>query len=51
MLDFNNLEIAFSSKSDSELKNAHLLFSTLKHPGLVNKGGKTRCTSKGRGKK
>ncbi|MBR3303993.1 MAG: proline dehydrogenase family protein [Bacteroidales bacterium] len=35
MLDFNNLEIAFSSKSDSELKNAHLLFSTLKHPGLV----------------
>lgn len=35
MLDFNNLEVAFSSKSKSELKNAYLLFNTIKNPGLV----------------
>ncbi|MDD2436876.1 MAG: proline dehydrogenase family protein [Massilibacteroides sp.] len=35
MLDFNNLEIAFSSKTQSELKNAYWLFNTIKYPGLV----------------
>lgn len=35
MLDFNNTEIAFSSKSDGELRNAYVLFNTIKHPGLV----------------
>ena len=35
MLDFNNTEIAFSAKSQSELKNAYLLFSTIKYPWLV----------------
>lgn len=35
MLDFNNTEIAFSAKSQSELKNAYLLFNTIKHPWLV----------------
>lgn len=35
MLDFNNTEIAFSAKSESELKNAYLLFNTIKRPGLV----------------
>jgi proline dehydrogenase len=35
MLDFNNLEVAFSSKSESELKNAYLLYNSIKHPGLV----------------
>lgn len=35
MLDFNNLEIAFSSKTRSELNNAYLLFSTIKYPSLV----------------
>lgn len=35
MLDFDNTEIAFSSKSQSELKNACLLFNTIKHPCLV----------------
>ena len=29
MLDFNNTEIAFSAKSQSELKNAYLLFNTI----------------------
>ena len=32
MLDFNNTEIAFSAKSQSELQNAYLLF---KHPWIV----------------
>lgn len=36
MLDFNNTEIAFSAKSQSELKNAYLLFNTIKYPWLVN---------------
>lgn len=35
MLDFNNTEIAFSAKSDGELKNAYLLFNTIKYPALV----------------
>lgn len=35
MLDFDNTEIAFSSKSQSELKNAYLLFNTIKYPWLV----------------
>lgn len=35
MLDFKNTEIAFSSKSEGELKNAFLLFNTIKHPALV----------------
>ena len=35
MLDFNNTEIAFSAKSQSELRNAYLLFNTIKHPGIV----------------
>lgn len=35
MLDFNNLEVAFSSKSEGELKNAYLLFRTIKSPGMV----------------
>ena len=35
MLDFNNLEVAFSSKSKAELKNAYLLFNTIKRPGMV----------------
>lgn len=35
MLDFNNTEIAFSGKSGLELKNAYLLFNTIKYPWLV----------------
>ncbi|MCD7977294.1 MAG: proline dehydrogenase family protein [Tannerellaceae bacterium] len=35
MLDFNNTEIAFSSKTQGELRNAYWLFSTIKHPFLV----------------
>ncbi len=35
MLDFNNTEIAFSAKSEGELKNAYLLFNTISHPWLV----------------
>lgn len=35
MLDFNNLEIAFSSKTQSELRNAYLLFNAIKYPSLV----------------
>ncbi|MDR0431637.1 MAG: proline dehydrogenase family protein [Tannerellaceae bacterium] len=38
MLDFNNTEIAFSSKSKPELKNAYLLFNVMKHPGVVKLG-------------
>lgn len=38
MLDFNNTEIAFSSKSKSELKNAYLLFNVMKHPNIVKLG-------------
>jgi len=35
MLDFNNTEIAFSSKTQGELRNAYWLFSTIKYPFLV----------------
>lgn len=35
MLDFDNTEIAFSAKSEGELRNAYLLFNTIKHPFLV----------------
>lgn len=35
MIDFNNTQIAFSSKSDRELKNARLLFKMIGHPFLV----------------
>ena len=35
MLDFNNTEIAFSAKSQSELQNAYWLFNTIKYPWLV----------------
>lgn len=38
MLNFNNTEIAFSAKSDGELKNAYLLFNTIKYPTLVKMG-------------
>lgn len=38
MMDFNNTEIAFGHKSDSELKNAHLLFNVMKRPGIVRFG-------------
>jgi len=38
VLDFNNTEIAFSSKSNSELRNALLLFNVMKHPGIVKLG-------------
>lgn len=35
MLDFNNLQVAFSSKSKGELKNAYVLFKAIKNPGVV----------------
>lgn len=35
MLDFDNTQIAFSSKSEAELKNAYILFNTIKYPALV----------------
>ncbi|MCD7936432.1 MAG: proline dehydrogenase family protein [Tannerellaceae bacterium] len=35
MLDFNNTEIAFSYKSNGDLRNAYWLFSTLKYPWVV----------------
>jgi proline dehydrogenase len=38
MLDFNNTEIAFSSKSQSELRNAYLLYSVMKYPKIVKLG-------------
>lgn len=38
MLDFNNTEIAFSAKSKSELKNAHLLYTVMKYPWIVKCG-------------
>ena len=39
MLDFNNTEIAFLSKSNNDLRNAYLLYSTIASPALV-KGAK-----------
>jgi proline dehydrogenase len=38
MLDFNNTEIAFSSKSKRELNNAFLLYSIMKYPWIVKCG-------------
>lgn len=38
MLDFTNTEIAFRSKSDSDLRKAKLLFQVMKNPGLVKSG-------------
>ncbi len=38
MLDFNNTEIAFSSKSQGELQNAYLLYSVMKYPSIVKCG-------------
>ena len=42
MLDFNNTEIAFARKSDSELQNAYILYNVIKRPWLV-KTGKWAC--------
>jgi proline dehydrogenase len=42
MLDFNNTEIAFASKSGPELRNAYLLFGVMKRPRIV-KLGKIAC--------
>lgn len=39
MLDFNNTEVAFASKSNNDLRNAYILFSTIASPALV-KGAK-----------
>lgn len=38
MLDFNNTEIAFARKSDSEMRNALMLFNAMKRPGIVKAG-------------
>lgn len=38
MLDFNNTEIAFSSKSKRELQNAYLLYTVMKYPWIVKCG-------------
>ncbi len=38
MLSFNNTEIAFSGKSDTELRNDFLLFKFLSYPSLLNIG-------------
>ncbi|MDH6304256.1 proline dehydrogenase [Parabacteroides sp. PF5-5] len=38
MIDFNNTEIAFSSKSKSELRNAYVLFNVMKYPSIVKLG-------------
>ncbi|MDL2256484.1 proline dehydrogenase family protein [Parabacteroides sp. OttesenSCG-928-G06] len=38
MLDFNNTEIAFSSKSKRELKNAYMLYTVMKYPWIVKAG-------------
>ena len=35
-MDFNNTKLAFSYKSNSDLKNAYLLFSAINRPWLVN---------------
>lgn len=35
MLDFNNTEVAFASKSNNDLRNAYLLYSTIASPTLV----------------
>lgn len=38
MLSFENTEVAFKSKSDKELKQAHFLFNLIKSPTLVKIG-------------
>jgi proline dehydrogenase len=38
MISFDNTKIAFSSKSDSELYRAYLLFKLIANPSLVNLG-------------
>lgn len=38
MIDFNNTEIAFSAKSDGELRNAAFLFKTIRRPWMVKCG-------------
>jgi proline dehydrogenase len=38
MLDFNNTEIAFSTKSKGELNNAYLLYTVMKYPWIVKCG-------------
>jgi len=38
MMDFENTKIAFRSKSNKELKKAYFLFTTIKHPWLVQTG-------------
>jgi len=38
MLSFDNTEIAFSYKSNSDLSRARLLFTTIANPGLVKMG-------------
>jgi len=38
MLDFNNTEIAFSSKSKGELRNAYMLYTVMKYPFVVKLG-------------
>ena len=35
-IDFNNTEVAFQNKTNFELRKAHLLFSSLAYPRLVN---------------
>lgn len=45
MLDFKNTEIAFSSKTDAELKNAYLLFNTIKYPSLVKCASVASCVA------
>ncbi|OFY41690.1 MAG: proline dehydrogenase [Bacteroidetes bacterium GWF2_40_14] len=35
MIDFNNTEVAFSMKSNADLRNAYLLFSTIQSPAIV----------------
>ena len=37
-ISFDNTEIAFAYKSDSQLKKAHFLFSSMGKPWLVNLG-------------
>lgn len=37
-IDFNNTEIAFSHKTDGELKKARLLFKSFGYPWLINYG-------------
>ncbi len=39
MISFDNTEIAFRSKSDTDLKRSYLLFKTLSHNSIVRLGG------------